>query len=131
VQSYPYYSTGDQEVFTNRYYYLEIPAAVEWQINHSRTLPLFWRGGVALSRLMGSDALYYDNHSGVYFKDGAVINHTQVSFSTALMAGIAIRGTRIQAGPEVQYGMTGLLHSQAGDGHLLYGGIRMVILPGK
>jgi hypothetical protein len=131
VQSYPYYSTGDQQVFTNRYYYLEIPAAVEWQINHSRTLPLFWRGGAALSRLMGSNALYYDNHSGVYFKDATVINHTQVSFSTALMAGMAIRGTRIQAGPEVQYGVTGVLHSQAGDGHLLYGGIRMVILPGK
>lgn len=131
VQSYPYYSTGDQQVFTNQYYYLEIPAAVEWQFNHSKTLPLFWRGGVALSRLMGSDALYYDNHTGVYFKDGAVINHTQVSFSTALMAGMAIRGTRIQAGPEVQYGVTGLLQSQAGDGHLLYGGIRMVILPGK
>lgn len=131
IQSYPYYSVGNQQVFTNRYYYLEIPAAVQWQITRSRTMPLFWRGGASLSRLMSSNALYYDDHSGVYFKDGAVINHTQLSLSTGVVAAISMKGVRIEAGPEAQYGVTGLLHSQAGNGHLLYGGIRLVVLPGK
>ncbi len=131
IQSYPYYSVGNQQVFTNRYYYLDIPAAVQWQITRSRTMPLFWRGGASLSRLMSSNALYYDDHSGVYFKDGAVINHTQFSLSSGVVAAISIKGIRLEAGPEVQYGVTGLLRSQAGNGHLLYGGIRLVVLPGK
>ena len=41
----------------------------QWQINHSRVLPLWWEGGLSLSYLMGSEALYYNPHSGVDFKD--------------------------------------------------------------
>jgi hypothetical protein len=128
IQPYPSYSMGDDQVFINRYYYLEVPASVEWRINRSRVLPLFWRGGIVLSELMGSNALYYNNQSGVYLKDNGVISHTQLSLSSGLMAGLPFRKVRIQAGPEFQYGVTNLLKTAAGNGHLFYGGIRLAVM---
>ena len=132
IQTYPYYSTGNDQMFTNRYYTLEIPASIQWQINHSRVIPLFWEAGASLSYLMSSDALYYDPHSGVYFKDASVINRTQVNLSTSVMAGLPLGGVRLQVGPQVQYGLTSLLNTQAAGGqHILYGGIRVVLIPVK
>ncbi len=128
VQSYPYYSVGDVQIYTNRYYYLELPAAMQWQINHNRVLPLFLRGGVTLSRLMSSNGLYYNDQSAVYFKDNSVIQSIQVSFTSGLMATLPMRGIRIQAGPELQYGATTMLKGGAGNGHLLYGGLRVAVM---
>jgi len=128
VQSYPYYSVGNVQVFTNRYYYLELPVAMQWQINRGRVLPLFLRGGVALSRLMSSNGLYYNDHSAVYFKDNSVIQPMQVSFTTGLIATLPLRGIRIQTGPELQYGATTLLKGGAGNGHLVYGGLRVTVM---
>ena len=128
VQSYPYYSVGNVQVFTNRYYYLELPVAMQWQINRGRILPLFLRGGVVLSRLMSSNGLYYNDHSAVYFKDNSVIQPMQVSFTSGLIATLPLRRIRIQAGPELQYGATTLLKGGAGNGHLVYGGLRVTVM---
>jgi hypothetical protein len=128
VQSYPYYSVGDVQVYTNRYYYLELPVAMQWQLNRGRVLPLFLRGGVTLSRLMSSNGLYYNDQSAVYFKDNSVIQPMQVSFTSGLIATLPLRGIRIQTGPELQYGATTLLKGGAGNGHLLYGGLRVTVM---
>jgi hypothetical protein len=128
MQSYPYYSVGDVQVFTNRYYYLELPVAMQWRINRGRVVPLFLRGGITLSRLMSSNGLYYDDESAVYYKDNAVIQPMQVSFSSGLIAELPLKGIRIQAGPEVQYSATTLLKGGAGNGHLLYGGLRVTVM---
>ena len=133
IQTYPYYTTGEGQSFTNRYYFLEIPASLQWQLNHSRVMPLFWEGGVSLSYLMSSNALYYDPNYGIYFKNGNVTNRAQVSLSTSLMMGLPLGGgTRLQVGPQVQYGLSSLLQTESGGTrHLYYGGIRIVVIPGK
>jgi hypothetical protein len=128
VQSYPYYSVGNVQIFTNRYYYLELPVTMQWQINRGRVLPLFLQGGMALSRLMSSNGLYYNGHSAVYFKDNSVIQPMQVSFTTGLIATLPLRGIRIQTGPELQYGATTLLKGGAGNGHVVYGGLRVTVM---
>jgi hypothetical protein len=123
---------GDRQVFTNHYYFLELPVNVQYQLNKSHLLPFFLEGGASLSRLMGSDALFYNAHSGTYYKDPGVLEKTQFSISSALMVGLPFRGIRIMAGPQVQYGVTPLVnnHSQ-GDQHFLYGGLRIVVIPGR
>jgi hypothetical protein len=127
-----YYPAGDQQDFINRYYFLELPVAVQWKINHSQVMPLFWEGGVSMSYLMGANAVYYNTHSGVYFKDDGAINKTQLNLSTALMVGLPVRGIRIQAGPQLQYGLTSLMDTKISDNHrFMYTGIRVVVLPGK
>ena len=132
IQSYPYYNTGNDQAYTNRYYFMELPIAAEWKINRSHLLPLFWDGGLSVSYLMGSSAVYYNTKSGVYFKDGGVANHTQVNISTALMVGLPVKGLRVQVGPQVQYGLTPLLNTElSGSQHIFYGGLRLVVYPGK
>lgn len=129
---YPYYSVGDSYTYTNRYYFLELPGSVLWQVNHSRSLPLFWEGGLSLAYLMSSNALYYDAKSSIFYKDGSMTNKTQLNLTTALLVGLPIRGMRLQAGPQVQYGVTSLQNNGGTNGqHLFYGGLRVVLLPGK
>jgi hypothetical protein len=132
IQTYPYYATGNDNVFTNRYYALEIPGSVQWQITHSRVMPLFWEAGFSLSYMVSSDALYYNPHSGVYFKDASVIDRTQFNLMTSLMVGLPLGGVRMQVGPQVEYGVTPLLKTSVSTGqHLFYGGIRFVIIPAR
>jgi hypothetical protein len=126
------YIAGDREVFTNHYYFLELPVNLRYTVIKNRLLPVFLEGGFVLSRLMGSNALFYDAHTGVYYKDPSVLQKTQFNVSSAFMAGLPFHGIRVEAGPQVQYGLTPLInnHSQ-GDQHFFYAGLRVVILPGR
>ena len=129
---YPYYPVGDKITYTNRYYFIELPASVLWQVNHSRHLPLFWENGFSLAYLVSSNAVYYDQKSTVFYKDGGMTNKVQLNLATALLVGLPIKGIRLQAGPQIQYGITSLQGSGgAGGQHLFYGGFRLVLLPGK
>ena len=132
AQSTPTYTAGDKQLVTNHYYFLELPVAMQFKLNKSRMLPIFLEGGLSLSRLMGSDALFYNSHSGVYYKDGSVLQKTQFNVSSALAVGLPFHGIRIQLGPQVQYGLTPLINNRSmGDQHFLYTGIRVVVIPGK
>ena len=126
------FTVGNEQIHTNKYYMLELPAAIQYKLNRSRILPLFLEGGVSLSRLMGADALNYDPSKGLYFKNTNALNKTQFNVSSALMVGLPFHGIRIQAGPQVQYGLIPLMNTQGmGDQHFFYTGIRLVVLPGK
>jgi hypothetical protein len=132
IQSYPYYSRGDDQSYMNRYYFLELPVAIEWRINRSHLLPLFLDGGISASYLVGSSAVYYNTHSGVYFRDAGVANRAQFNLNTALMVGLPVRGISLQLGPQIQYGLTPLLNTEvSGSQHIFYGGLRLVVTPGK
>jgi hypothetical protein len=47
------------------------------------------------------------------------------------MVGIPFQGVNLQVGPQVQYGLTSLLNTQNSGQHLFYGGLKMVVIPGK
>jgi hypothetical protein len=131
VQSYPYYPAGNSHTFTNRYYFLELPVGLQWQLNRGRKTPLFWEAGLSVSRLMSSSALYYDGSTGVYYKNRAGSAQTQLNASTAFMIGMSVMGSRVQFGPQLQYGLTSLLSGSTGiSQHLLYGGIKFTLVPG-
>jgi hypothetical protein len=126
------YSAGDNRAFTNRYYFLELPVGLQWKVSKNHLLPVFLEGGISLNRLMGASALFYDAKTGLYSKDGDVVNKTQLNISSALLVGLPIHGIAIQLGPMVQYGLTPLVNTQGlGDQHFLYTGIRVVVIPGR
>jgi hypothetical protein len=126
------YTAGNQQTYINRYYLLELPVAMQYRINRSRMLPLFLEGGFSVSRLMGANAIFYDPSTGLYVKNENVLNKTQFNLSSALLIGVPFHGIRIQAGPQVQYGLTPLVNNPGfGDQHFFYTGIRLVVLPGR
>ena len=127
---YAYSSTS--VTFTNRYYFLELPVAVQWQLNHSKARPLFWETGLTASYLVSSNALYYDSNAGAYYKDGGVANSVQLSASTAILFGLPLWGGRLQVGPQWQYSFTNLLNTQITTAqHLWYGGLKINFIPGR
>jgi hypothetical protein len=121
-------SGGGVQTYYNHYYFLEVPATVQWRLNHNPSLPLFWRGGAVFSYLMSSNGLYYDNSTGNDEKDNGVVRHTQASIQSGLMVGLPVKGVQIQAGPEVQYALTGMLTAGSGGGHMVYGGLRVALM---
>ncbi|HEV9037467.1 MAG TPA: hypothetical protein VGQ51_12620 [Puia sp.] len=126
------FTVGDLQNFVNRYYLLELPVSMQYRINRSKLLPLFVEGGAAVSRLMGANAIFYNPSTGLYLKNENVLNKTQFNISSALLVGLPFHGIRIQAGPEVQYGLTPLINGQGlGDQHFFYAGVRLVVLPGR
>ena len=126
------YSAGDTRSLINKYYFLELPVGLQWQVNKSHLLPIFVEGGVSLSRLMGANALLYNAKTGLYSKDGDIVNKTQFNIESALLVGLPFHGVNIELGPQIQYGLTPLVNTQGvGDQHFLYTGIRLVIIPGK
>ena len=132
VPSAAVYSAGDRQSYTNRYYFLELPLNMQWQVNKSHLLPLFLEGGFSLARLMSANALLYDSETGVYSKQGNQINKTQLYLSTAFMAGLPLHGLHVEVGPQVQYGLTPIVDGHSlGDQHFFYAGIKLVIIPGK
>ena len=121
-------SGSGMQTYLNQYYFLEVPVTVQWRITRSRALPVFWRGGAELSYLMSSNAVYYNSHTGNYEKDNAVARRAQVGVNTGIAVALPVRGVQIQAGPEVQYGLTSLLRAGTGGGHLAYGGLRVAVM---
>ena len=132
VPSAAVYSAGNRQSYTNRYYFLELPLNMQWQVNKSHLLPLFLEGGFSLARLMSANALLYDSETGVYSKQGNQINKTQLYVSTAFMAGLPFHGLHVEVGPQVQYGLTPIVDGHSlGDQHFFYAGIKLVVIPGK
>jgi hypothetical protein len=127
----PYYGTGNYK-FSNHYYFLQLPVSLQWQVNRSRKIPIYWEGGLSFSRLISATAMYYNEKSGQYYKDGGGANPNHLMAFSSLMIGLSMRGNSIKIGPEGQYGLTSLIYTGDVSGqHLFYGGIKITVIPKK
>jgi hypothetical protein len=133
VRTFGYYRGNETHDYTNHYHLLELPVSVSYQFIHNKKFPLFWEAGAIVSQLISSDALHFDNSTGAYFKDNSLFNKTQFNAATSVMIGLHVnKNLYFQAGPQVQYGITNLLSSDAGRSqHLFFGGIKIVFIPNK
>ena len=82
-----FYQSGSLNTYHNKYYYLQIPLLLHWQINKgSKFLPLNWENGFAPSVLVGSNALAYDRSTRIFYKDKRVFNSFNLVYQTGLSA---------------------------------------------
>lgn len=87
VTSGGFYRAGSLKNYPNRYYYLQVPLLLHWQVNRGEKLPpLVWENGLAVSFLVGSDAVVYDRGSRIFFKDKKVYNTVNLLYQSAFMA---------------------------------------------
>jgi Outer membrane protein beta-barrel domain len=127
-----YYRNGDSHEYTNNYHFVELPVNLNLQLNKSPRTPVIWEAGMSLSYLVGSNALHFDPYGNVYFENNQLINKTQLNGVTAIMVGFHLNHNELQLGPQLQYGLTGLLKSgESYSQHLFYYGLRLSIIPGK
>jgi Outer membrane protein beta-barrel domain len=126
------YRGGTINNYNEHYHFIELPLLLELRINSNNKIPITWKGGFSFSYLINTNALQFDPASGVYFKDNSLFNKTQVNTITGLMIGFYQRKNLIQVGPEIQYGVTKILHGYiTNNQHMLYYGLGISIVPQK
>ena len=87
-----FYRSGSSDWYTNRYYYLQVPLLLHWQINKGTKLPpMEWENGFVPSLLTGSRALVYDPASTIFFSDKTVYNRFSLVYQTGFTATFASR----------------------------------------
>lgn len=87
-----FYRSGSSDWYTNKYYYLQLPLLLHWQLNKGIKLPpLEWENGFVPSLLTGSRALVYDQGSTIFFRDRSVYNRFSLVYQTGFTATMASR----------------------------------------
>ncbi len=118
--------------YTNSYHFIELPVTADFQLNKSLKLPVFWEAGLSVSYLLSSNALHFDPNGNLYYQNAELFNKFQLNGATAIMIGFPINKSELQLGPQLQYGLSGLLKSGSGNPqHLFYTGLKISFIPGK
>lgn len=127
-----YYRSAGSNSYINQYHFVELPVTAGFQLNKSMKTPVIWEAGLSFAYLVSSNALQYDPAANVYFKNNGLLNKAQLNAETAILAGFHLHHSEMRLGPQVQYGLTGLLKgSNASPQHLFYYGLKFSIIPGK
>jgi hypothetical protein len=126
-----YYTNTGSYSHTDQFHFIELPVLVDFTLNKSKKSPLIWEAGFSFAYLLSSDYLYFDPYAKVYYKNDGVLNKDQWNLSTALMIGWNINQGRFLLGPQVQYGISGLLNSSQAYSQYLYSfGLKFSFIPG-
>lgn len=89
----------------NQFHFVSLPIALEWQL--WKKAPLQLQAGLSLQQLVSTNALVFDEGSGVYYSDKNAFRKTQV-FSTFGLSYTVLnkKSTSLLIGPLLQYGLT-------------------------
>ncbi|MBS1669258.1 MAG: outer membrane beta-barrel protein [Bacteroidetes bacterium] len=127
-----YYNNGDNQKYTNQYHSIELPISLNFQLNKNNKHPLIWEAGATFSYLIYSNAMIFDPVTNVYYKNSQLLNRSQLYAGSAIMYGIPIGKGSLQVGPQLQYGITRVLNSDASNPeHMLFGGVKIIFFPQK
>lgn len=87
-----FYRSGSSANYVNRYYYLQVPLLLHWQLNKGSKWPAIeWENGFVPSFLFGSRALVYDPAGRIFFRDNKVYNSFSLVYQTGFTATLASR----------------------------------------
>ncbi len=127
-----YSSANDENKYRNDFRFIEIPVSLKFQLGNSKTLPIYWQGGITLSQLIGSRALQFNSNLGLYYHDNSVFNKTQIGLQTGFSAIFFSKAkTPVSIGPYFIYQASKLANEGLyGGKHFSFIGIRAEILFG-
>jgi hypothetical protein len=125
-----FYPNGSGLQRINQYQFIELPVNFDLHLNKSINNPVIWEAGFSLNWMVASNALLFDPYSNVYYKNRQSFNTTQWDAATSIMVGFPVQNHSFQLGPQLQYGLTGLLKIGADHpGHLYFIGLKMTYIP--
>jgi hypothetical protein len=126
------YTPGTSNTYSNRFLFLELPLHAEGRFVNGK-IPLFWNAGVSFSRLIASNALYYDSNRRIYYKDNKLLQKNQFSLQAAVTTKLLARTANpLMAGPEFSYGVSNLLkYKNHNPKHFFYLGLKTSIALNK
>jgi hypothetical protein len=127
IPSYYAPSASIRYHYTNRYHFLEIPLGIEEKLGYRSRFSV--DAGLALGWLVSVHALQFDPQTQIYFKEDSYFNRVQLSALGGIQYRLLQSGRyTLRAGPQVQYGLTGLLNKRSSTSkHLFSGSLRLVL----
>lgn len=117
------YLPGVQNDYTNRYHFIQLPVGVEYQV--LRNLPLQVHGGIAVTKLVKTNALIYDFQTQAYYQNSSAYNASQWHlFSNITYTLWKGKSKKLDIGPYVQYSLTELQKTSSDKNRLFSTGLR-------
>jgi Outer membrane protein beta-barrel domain len=118
------YSGAQQNNYTNRYHFIQLPVEYHWRINPKKKLPLQWDAGASVGYLLSTHALVYDGAlGGIYYEDKKAYNKVHFNLSTGLSFRFSTKNSgEWVIGPGLSFDMTRLVKNDAKQ-YLMFGGI--------
>jgi hypothetical protein len=96
--------------YNNRYHFIEVPVTLHTKLNHSQKLPVYWNAGVAVSQLIASHSLHFDESRGIYYKNNNLLNQTQLALTTGFSFSIFNKKRYpLLIGPSAKYNLSNIL----------------------
>lgn len=90
--------------YKNYYHFIEFPVAYSLQLTKPKNIPLVLNAGISISQLIASNAVQFNNTSGIYYYDNSLFNKTQIGFNTGIY--FSNKKNSIIIGPHIYYGIT-------------------------
>ncbi|HEU4469825.1 MAG TPA: outer membrane beta-barrel protein [Flavisolibacter sp.] len=111
--------------FQNRFHFVSIPMGADFQVLSK--LPLRVHAGLAVQKLVKTNALEYNAQSNVYYHNDGAFNKLQTMTDLGLSYTIPVKRFSLSAGPQMQYGLSSLKKGDAAS-HLFYLGMKAQLL---
>jgi hypothetical protein len=103
-----YANSGSKTEYQNGFHFIAVPVALNWQL--LKSAPLRLQAGISLQQLVGTNALLYDAGGNVFYRDEDVFENTQVFSELGLTYAVWDgKKTSLHVGPQMQYGLSGLM----------------------
>jgi Outer membrane protein beta-barrel domain len=116
------YHTGNAAVYTNRFYFIELPVTIQKQLGMASHFSV--DAGIAVSLLSRSNALQYDQLKDIYYIDNSRINKLQLGVLAGLNYRLLQKSFSVETGPQFNYCLTNIFEKQLyGSRHLFFAGI--------
>lgn len=127
LQSSGLYRNGSGTGYTNRHRFIEIPLELGYTINPKASHPLSVTGGLALGKLIQTNALHYDQGTGVYFQDEDLFRKIQWNLTTGVTVRVRNNDKHpVELGARFRYSTTPLyIRQQNSSRHLLSAGVEL------
>lgn len=126
-----YYISTDSVPYVNRFHFAQVAVSGYALYSLGKSLQLRWELGLGLSALLGSNALHYDNGSGVLFTNNSLLRKIQWNLSTGVELGFG-KHPFLFLGPQITWFIQSPYTDQGSDDqHLFRSALRARIVLGK
>lgn len=126
-----YYVSTDSVPYVNRFHFAQTTVSGYALYSLGKSLQLRWELGLGLAALLGSNALHYDNGSGVLFTNRYLLRTLQWNLSTGVEFGFG-KQPSLFLGPQITWFIQSPFTDQgSADQHLFRSALRARIVLGK
>lgn len=126
-----YYVSTDSVPYVNRFHFAQAAVSGYAMYSLGKSLQLRWDLGLGIAALLGSNALHYDNGSGVLFTNRSLLRTLQWNLSTGFEFGFG-KQPFLFLGPQITWFIQSPFTDQgSADQHLFRSAFRARIVLGK